>query len=209
MAKVMIHNQDYGGATRLLEDRIELIRYRINNEEDDVDDWVVDLSSCLLSLADVHLATGDLNSMKQKLTEASFLIKALQDDGDGFRDRRMLFVLEKLAYHASLVDDKKETLKYLTQAIELGTEIYNHDNYRLGSMLFQCGKLSVQLQSDVEKGIEQMTKGVVILARVCGSDDQRVVRAKETLLAARRVLQFHAAIACMKSISPPAAQVQG
>ena len=186
MSKVMIDNQDYDGATKLLGDRIELIRCRIKNEEEDVDSWVADLSSCLLSLADVHLVTGDLDGMKQKLTEALFLIENSEDEGEGSRKCRMLFVAEKLAYHASLVDDKHGMLNYLGRAIKLGKETCNHDNYRMGSMLIKCGELNVQLNGEVEKGIEQMSDGVDILARVCGDDDQSlVVLAKKSLLAAR------------------------
>lgn len=187
MSSMMIHQRDYDGATKLLEERIELIRRRIDNEEEGVDGWVVDLSSYLVSLADVHLAKGDLEDMRRALVEALFFTKALVAKGEEDMKRRMLFVLEKLAYHASLVEDEEGTLNYLKQAIDLGMELHSHPNYRLGSLLFQCGKLSVRLNDEVERGIEQMTEGVAILARVCGSDDQRVVRAKETLITARQV----------------------
>ena len=207
MSKIMIQNDDFSDATELLMERIDSIRRTIDGVmaagsaaaavEDDgnntnhgnnnvrLDDERFYLSGFLLSLADVHEAQGEYGKMKDALDESLRLIDEMAEDGE--RSRRRLHVLEKLALHATLTKNQKANITYLEEAIALGQEISDQESYRLGTLLYDCGRLNAAGQRQQrERGIEQMSKGVEILSRVCGRQDSRVVEARETLEAAMR-----------------------
>jgi len=202
MSKIMIQNDNFSDATDLLVERIDSIRRTIDSAtaagsaaavEDDgnsnnnvsLDNERFYLSGFLLSLADVHEAKGEYAEMKDALDESLRLIDEMAEDGE--RSRRRLHVLEKLALNATLTKNQKANITYLEEAIALGQQISDQESYRLGTLLYDCGRLNAAgKRQQRERGIEQMSKGVDILSRVCGRHDSRVVEARETLEAAMK-----------------------
>ena len=206
MSKIMIQNDNFSDATDLLVERIASIRKTIdsmtkagsaegaaaaieddgnNNNNVSLDNERFYLSGFLLSLADVHEAKGEYAEMKDALDESLRLIDEMAEDGE--RSRRRLHVLEKLALNATLTKNQKANITYLEEAIALGQQISDQESYRLGTLLYDCGRLNAAgKRQQRERGIEQMSKGVEILSRVCGRQDSRVVEARETLEAAMK-----------------------
>ena len=54
------------------------------------------------------------------------------------------------------------------------------DNFRLGLMLTQAGKLNIVCDNK-ERGLDQMEEGIDMLARLYGDDNKHVKRATEDL----------------------------
>ena len=110
--------------------------------------------------------------------EALVLVEKSQDRS---KCHRLLNVTAKLATYAALTNDKHAALAYSEEAILLAKQVSGgHDSFRLGLMVFQCGKLNAGCQRR-KRGIKQMCEGLDILVRLYGSDDKRVQAALEDL----------------------------
>lgn len=180
MCKMLIHNQKYDEAINMLANQISWIRLKLVSkpEEKEVVELRIDLSNSLLYLAEVHQATGTLNEMKHALDEALTLIETSQDRS---RNHRLLNLTAKLATHAALTNDKYSALEYSEESIVLAREAMgDYDNFRLGLMLLQVGKLNLGC-GNMDRGKMQMTEGINMLTRMYGSDNEDVQKAKGIL----------------------------
>mmetsp|Transcript_24111 Transcript_24111/g.43433 ORF Transcript_24111/g.43433 Transcript_24111/m.43433 type:complete len:600 (-) Transcript_24111:720-2519(-) len=187
MSKMMIYNQEYGTAEKMLQERVTMIRSKIksNVQHKHVNSWRVDMSNFLCYLSEVHQATGSLHEMRAALDEALELIEISQDKS---KSHRLLNVTSKLATHAALTSDKYAALLFSEEAIILARETTGgHDSFRLGLMMFQCGKLNVACD-DRERGLEQMSEGLEILTRLYGRDNKHIkLMAKDHLKTANAI----------------------
>lgn len=180
MSKMLIYNEEYDEAAKMLRERITLIRSKIENNPNnsDVAYWRVDLSNLLFYSAEMYHAMGSLEEMKAALDEALTLIEISRDKS---KRHRLLNVTAKLATHAALTSDKHAALLYSEEAIILAKETTGgHDSFRLGLIMFQCGKLNVACD-DMRRGVGQMSEGVEILARLYGCDNRHVRLATEDI----------------------------
>jgi len=191
MSKTLIFNEEYEAAEEMLQERIGVLRSKIKSKEDwgdfeddsgqasDVSYLKVDLSNFLVHLSEVYQAQAKLDEMKEVLDEALDLIEDSTDDN--FKKHRLLNVASKLAIHAGLSSDKHSALDYLEESIVLAEDTtMGWDNFRLGLMLTQAGKLNIACDNK-ERGLDQMEEGIDMLARLYGDDNKHVKRATEDL----------------------------
>ena len=184
MSKMLIYNEKYDEATKMLEEQISWIRLKLEDKPrvKDAIQLRIDLSNLLLYLAEVHQATGLLDDMKDALDVALSLIEMSQDRS---RNYRLMNLTAKLATHAALTNDKYSALEYSEEAIILAREtLGEYDSFRLGLMLLQCGKLNLGC-NNIDRGVAQMTEGIDMLTRMYGSDNENVRMAREDLRAIR------------------------
>ena len=178
MSKMLISNGEYKEAQAMLQEKIEMMRSKIkkNSSHSNVAKWRVDLSHFLCYLSEVHQASGSLDEMKLALVEALVLTKLANDKS---KPHRLLDVTSKLARHATLNGDNQNALKYSEEAILLVKETtQDQSSFRLGSLLIETGKLNIVCNMR-ERGLEQMSEGIDILDKLCGSDSNEVIQAKE------------------------------
>jgi hypothetical protein len=185
MSKMLIYNEKFDEATKMLEEQISWITQKLEAKPRDKDasQLRIDVSNLLLYLAEVHQATGSLDEMKDALDVALSLIEMSQDRSRNFR---LMNLTAKLATHAALTNDKYSALEYLEEAIILTREtLGEYDSFRLGLMLLQCGKLNLGC-NNMDRGVAQMTEGIDMLTRMYGSDNENVRMAREDLRAIRK-----------------------
>jgi hypothetical protein len=178
VSRMLINNEEYEEAQEMLQEKIEVMRSKIKNNSShtDVAKWRVDLSHFLCYMSEVHQASGSLEDMKLALVEALVLTKLSSDKS---KPHRLLDVTSKLATHATLNGDNRNALRYSEEAILLVKETtHGQDSFRLGSLLIETGKLNVACNMR-ERGLTQMSDGINILDRLCGSDNKQVVQANE------------------------------
>ena len=90
--------------------------------------------------------------------------------------------------HATLTSDKYAALLYSEEAIFLAKETPGrHNSFRLGLMMFQCGKLNIGYNAR-QRGLAQMSEGMGIVTRLYGCDNTHVQLATEDLRKIRRVV---------------------
>jgi hypothetical protein len=178
VSRMLINNKEYDEAREMLQEKIETMRSKIKNNlsHGDVSKWRVDLSHFLCYLAEVHQASGSLDEMRSALVESMVLIKLSNEKS---KPHRLLDVTSKLVTHATLNGDNLAALKYSEEAVLLVKETtHGQDSFRLGLLLFETGKLNVVCNKR-ERGLTQMMDGISILDRLCGSDSEHVVQARE------------------------------
>mmetsp|Transcript_32528 Transcript_32528/g.68395 ORF Transcript_32528/g.68395 Transcript_32528/m.68395 type:complete len:557 (-) Transcript_32528:149-1819(-) len=179
MSELLISNEDYDGATKLLQERIALIRSKIeqgNIQGDDVTCWTVDLSNFLLDLAQVYEITKSIEDLKEILDESLALIYIDEDGSSGKKSS----VLLGLARHATLIDEKSVALEYIEEAITLHKEQTNFDCARKFDILHHAGHLNIECNNR-ERGIGQLSEALEIITTVYGHDHMQVCMLKEEL----------------------------
>ena len=176
ISRMLINNEEYEEAKEMLQEKIEIMRYRIktNSSNGDVANWRVNLSHFLTYLAEVYQATGSLEEMKLALVEAMVLTKLSNDKS---KPHRLLDISSKMATYSTLNGDNRTALKYSEEAILLVKQTtFGQDSFRLGSLLVETGKLNIACNMR-DRGLTQMSDGIKILDRLCGSDNSEVVKA--------------------------------